>query len=498
MSQPDVDVLIIGAGISGISMAAHLGMICPDRTYAILERRKAIGGTWDLFRYPGVRSDSDMHTLGFVFEPWRHRDAIADGPAILEYLERTARERGIDEKVRFGHEVVAANWSSANATWSVTARNDTGETSVTTCRWLYFASGYYDYDNPHDAALPGVEKFAGQVLHPQFWPDDLDYTGKKVVVIGSGATAVTIVPAMADKAAHVTMLQRTPTWMAAGPRHDRINKALLKVLPDKWAYWLTRQKNIALRTYFFRLSRRNPAKLAATLRKMLQQRLGPAYSAKDFEPPYDPWKQRLCLVPDGDLFRAIKQGQADIVTDQIDSFDDKGIALQSGKHLDADIVVTATGLKLVLVGKVAVSLDDKPVDFAQHYFYRGTMFSNIPNLSVVFGYLNARWRLRAATTARFAAQVLAQMGRTGTRIATPQLAKSDEPEEVDPFDYTSGYLQRAKPLMPKSGAHLPWRLNHDYYADARDFRTNPVSDGVLRFTNPQTPANGQPDKAIAR
>ena len=486
MAEPDFDVVIIGAGLSGISMAAHLGMICPDRSYCILERREQIGGTWDLFRYPGVRSDSDMHTLGFIFEPWKHEVAIADGPNILEYLKRTADERGISQHIRYSQEVLSADWDSASCAWRVTAKGADGKQSTTTCRWLYFASGYYDYDNPHDAHLPDIDKFGGQVVHPQFWPQDLDYAGKNVVVIGSGATAVTIVPAMAEGAKHVTMLQRTPTWMAEGPRQDKWNKRFERFLPEKWAYWLTRQKNIALRTYFFGLARRNPAKLAAKLRDMLHQSLGSSYSKEHFEPPYNPWQQRLCLVPEGDLFKAVQAGTAELVTDHITSFDDAGIQLQSGKHLPADIVVTATGLRLVLAGKVAISLDGQPIDFTEHYFYRGTMFSNVPNMSVVFGYLNASWTLRADCNARYASEVLKHMGKTGAIVALPRLAQDDEPKEIEPWDYTSGYLQRARQLMPKSGAERPWCLKHDYLADRRDFRQRPVSDGVLIFANPES------------
>ncbi len=473
------DTIIIGAGLSGLSMAVHMGMICPERSYLVLDRRSEIGGTWDLFRYPGVRSDSDMHTLGFVFEPWRHQDAIADGPAILEYLNRVADERGVRPHIRFGQEVVSADWDGSQAQWTVTTRSG----DIFTCNWLYFASGYYDYDNPHDAALPSLEAFGGQVVHPQFWPQDFDYAGKRVVVIGSGATAVTLVPALAEQAASVTMLQRTPTWMAAGPRQDKWSHRFNRWLPEKWAYWLTRQKNILLRSYLFHMARTKPAKVAETLRGMLRDELGDKYSP-DFEPPYNPWQQRLCLVPEGDLFAAIKSGKAQVVTGHVAGFDAGGVKLASGAYLPADIVITATGLKLVLAGKVKVLVEGAPVDWTQHWFYRGTMFSNVPNLAVVFGYLNASFTLRADCNARYISQVQHHMSRTGTRIAMPVLAPEDEPEAVEPWDYTSGYLERARTMMPKTAATRPWALLHNYLADKRDFRTRPVADGVLLFTNP--------------
>ncbi|GGD65445.1 SidA/IucD/PvdA family monooxygenase [Erythrobacter arachoides] len=481
MTPPDTDVVIIGAGISGISMAAHMGMLSPDLDYLILDRREQIGGTWDLFRYPGIRSDSDMHTLGFGFEPWRHEDTIADAPAILDYLNRVADERGIRERMRFGQEVTNAAWDGASARWTITARGSDGETTIYTARWLYFASGYYDYDNPHDAAIPGIADFAGTVVHPQFWPQDLDYTGKDVVVIGSGATAVTLVPAMADQANSVTMLQRTPSWMGAMPRRDAFGMIMQKWLPERLAYRVTRWKNIALRDYIFRLSRRNPGRIADRLRTMTREALGDNYDPVHFEPPYNPWEQRLCLVPDGDLFAAINAGKARIVTDRIEGFDAGGVRLQSGERLPADIVVTATGLRLALAGKVEVSLDGKPLDWTQHYFYRGTMFSDVPNLSFVFGYLNASWTLRADSNARYACEVLNHMARVGADVAVPELAAQDEPDAVEPWDYTSGYLERARPLMPKVGAERPWTLAHDYLADRRDFRHRPVADSVLRF-----------------
>jgi len=493
MTQPDTDVCIIGAGISGISMAAHIGMICPDRSYTILERRDQIGGTWDLFRYPGVRSDSDMHTLGFEFEPWRHEDAIADGPNILEYLNRIADERGIRESIRFGQEVLSADWDSMTARWTITSRTKDGKQSVITARWLYFASGYYDYDKPHDAQIPGIENFGGDVIHPQFWPENFDYSGKNVLVIGSGATAVTLVPAMTDKAKNVTMLQRTPTWMGAGPRQDAWNKRFLRWFPEKFAYRLTRWKNIALRSYFFNLSRRKPQKLAEMLRGRLKGHLGDKYDPKHFEPPYNPWQQRLCLVPDGDLFEALKSGKAQVVTDHIAGFDEGGIKLQSGEYLPADVVITATGLRLVLAGKVEVSKDGEEVDWTDHFFYRGTMFSNLPNLSFVFGYLNASWTLRADCNARYACEVLKEMGERGADVAVAELAPEDEPEAVEPWDYTSGYLNRAKGIMPKVAAERPWTLAHNYLEDRRDFRGRPVADGVLRFHH--APAASQEDAA---
>ncbi|RPF71057.1 flavin-containing monooxygenase [Aurantiacibacter spongiae] len=482
--SPDVDILIVGAGISGIAMAGHIALECPQRSYAILERRANIGGTWDLFRYPGVRSDSDMHTLGFEFQPWTHEDAIADGPAILEYLERTARECGALDRIRFDTLVVSANWDSAGAMWQVVSRTTDGQESVCNCRWLYLASGYYDYDEPYDARLPGLEKFGGEVVHPQFWPQDLDYAGKAVVVVGSGATAVTIVPAMAQTAGSVTMLQRTPTWMGEGPRRDRIGELLRRWLPDRLAYFLTRQKNIALRSYFFDLSRRKPAKVAEMLRRRLRHALGPKYTEEHFEPPYNPWEQRLCLVPDGDLFAALKDERARIVTGHIEGFDSDAVRLTSGDRLAADIVVTATGLKLVMGGKIDLTMDGEPIDFTEHFFYRGAMFSNVPNLAMVFGYLNASWTLRADNVARYVTAVLNHMENTGSTVAMPVLAKDAEPQVAEPFDYTSGYLQRALSLMPKNAANLPWKLNHDYLEDRRDFRNRPVADGLLRFSNP--------------
>jgi monooxygenase len=474
------DVLIVGAGISGISMAAHMKMLCPQLSFVMIERRAELGGTWDLFRYPGVRSDSDMHSLGFRFEPWIHEKAIADGEAIREYLRRVVTTRAIGPHIRFGTKVLSADWRSDEALWHLTLEDAQGRHEVAG-RFLYLASGYYDHDDPHDARIPGLEHFGGEVIHPQFWPEDFDCSGKRVVVIGSGATAVTIVPAMAEKAAHVTMLQRTPTWMAAGPSRDKWADRLRKWLPAKIAYWLTRQKNIRLHQLFFRRAREHPDKAAEYLTGKLRKALGEHYAPEQFKPPYGPWQQRLCLVPDGDLFDSVKAGRASIVTGQIAGFDAGGVRLQSGERVPADLVVTATGLRLAIGGKIAITLDGERIDFRERWFYRGCMFSNVPNLAVVFGYLNASWTLRADNNADYICRVLNKMSERRADVVVPFLPDDHALEEDDIIVFSSGYLQRAKPLMPRSAARLPWRLNQDYFEDCRDFRQRPVDDGVLQF-----------------
>lgn len=479
--NPDhFDVLIVGAGISGIGMAAHLKMKCPTRDFALVERRENLGGTWDLFRFPGIRSDSDMHTLGFEFEPWRHEKSIADAPAILEYLHRIVDERDIRRHIQFGRKVVSADWRQSKAHWHVTLEAADGERKLVTANWLYLGSGYYDYDQPHD---PGFDfsAFDGQVVHPQFYPEDLDYHDKQIVVVGSGATAVTIVPSMAAKAARVTMLQRTPTWMFSRPAKDRVANLLRKVLPEERAYRITRWKNIKLQDFSFKLARNKPEKVKQSLHKRIRKSMGSDYDLAPFTPPYNPWEQRLCLVPDDDLFDAMKAGKADIVTGQIKAFEKGGVRLSDDRFLPADIIVTATGLKLAIAGKIDLSLDGEPIDFAQRYYYKGAMFSNVPNLAMVFGYLNASWTLRADIVSDYICRVLNLMEGMDVDVAIPVLPVDHELENDDIFDFSSGYIQRSKSIMPKNAVDYPWRLNQEYVADRRRMREEPVDDGILAF-----------------
>ena len=482
-SVTDVDMLIVGAGISGIGMAVHLRSKSPGKTYAILDRRDDLGGTWDLFRYPGIRSDSDMHTLGFEFEPWRHEKSIADAPAILDYLNKIVDDRDIRRHIRFGQKVLAADWDSATARWTVTLEGGDGTTRRMTGKFLFLGAGYYDYDSPYDARIPGRENFAGTIVHPQFWPRDFDATGKRVVVIGSGATAATIVPALANSgAAHVTMLQRTPTWYAARPAKDGFANTLRKWLPERLAYAVTRFKNVRMQDYVFKTARNKPEKIREALTKMAKEHLGDRYDPVAFTPPYNPWEQRLCLIPDADLFEAIKANKAAVVTDHIAQIDATGIALESGEHLDADIIVTATGLTLAVAGKIAVSVDGERIDFAQRFYYRNCMFSDVPNLASVFGYINASWTLRVDIIANYVTRLINHMDAVGAEIATPVSPQGDSRVEEGLFDdYSSGYLERGKHMMPKNATALPWRLNQDYIRDRKDMRNAPVDDGVLRF-----------------
>ncbi len=495
---PDIDVLIVGAGISGIGMAAHMRMKAPDHTFAIIERRENLGGTWDLVRYPGIRSDSDMHTLGFDFEPWRHEKSIADAPSILEYLNRIVDERDIRRHIRFGHKVISADFNEAEALWFVEMELADGTRKKLTARFMYLGSGYYDYDEAYD---PGFQlgAFEGQVLHPQFWPEDLDYAGKKVVVIGSGATAVTIVPSMAPDAAHVTMLQRTPTWMVSRAAKDKFANTLRKFLPEKLAYRITRAKNIWMQDFTFKVARNKPEKAKRSLRKGLEKAMGPDYDREAFNPPYNPWEQRLCLVPDSDMFEAINSGKASIATGHIEAFEANGIRLKSGKLIEADIIVTATGLKMAVAGKIAVSVNGNPVDFSQRFYYKGCMFSNVPNLAVVFGYLNASWTLRVDINSDYVCRVLREMRSRNVDVVTPVLTPQAEAaiEEDDIYDFSSGYIQRAKAIQPKNSVDYPWRLNQEYVVDRKRMASDPIDDGILAFTRAGANARGMQEQLEA-
>jgi cation diffusion facilitator CzcD-associated flavoprotein CzcO len=471
VSSTDFDVLIVGAGLSGIGAAVHLQQNCPNETYAILEGRDAIGGTWDLFRYPGIRSDSDMYTLGYRFKPWKSAKAIADGPSIRSYIRETATEHGINQHIRFGHKVTNAAWDSETARWTVTTNK-----STLTCRFLYMCSGYYNYGQGHRPTWEGEAEFKGQIIHPQFWPESLDYKGKRVVVIGSGATAVTLVPAMADTAAHVTMLQRSPTWMVSRPGSDAIANALKAILPAQMAYDIVRWKNVTLGQYFYKQTRSNPSKIRELLLKRLAKLLPADYDLEThFTPGYNPWDQRLCLVPDADLFNAITAGKAEIVTDQIAKFEAGGIRLHNGKLLEADIIVTATGLKLEALGGMTVTVDGETRRTADALAYKGMMFSGIPNLAQSFGYINASWTLRSDLIADYVCRLLKHMRKTGVDIATPTPAADVVPERLA-MDLQSGYVQRGADALPRSGNRAPWMVTADYKYDRKELMEGPVTD----------------------
>ncbi len=480
------DVLVIGAGISGIGAGYHLQNDCPDRTYAILEGRDDLGGTWDLFRYPGIRSDSDMHTLGFSFKPWTNPKSIADGPSILSYVRDTAGEFGIDKHIRFGHQVESASWSTQDATWTVQAAvGPDGVATEYTCNFLFMCSGYYSYKSGYKPEFAGSDKFQGPIIHPQEWDEDLDYAGKKVVVIGSGATAVTLVPAMAETAGHVTMLQRSATYMVSRPDSDVWANRLRKVLPEKTAYAITRKKNIFRSQMVYKKTRTHPEKVKQLLLDGIKAELGEDYDIDThFTPSYNPWDQRLCLVPNSDFFCAIRDGKASVVTDHIECFTETGIQLKSGEHLDADIIITATGLQLVTVGEMDFTVDGVPVDFSQTRTYKGIAYSDIPNMASTFGYINASWTLRVDLTCSFVCRLLNEMTETGTRQATPRLRPSDQgmPERPWIDDFSSGYMQRIMPMMPKQGDRAPWTNPQNYGKDVKSLTKEPINDGVMTFT----------------
>jgi monooxygenase len=483
MSENHFDVLIVGAGLSGISAGYHLQTKSPNKTYAILESRDCIGGTWDLFRYPGVRSDSDMFTLGYSFRPWTNPKSIADGPSILKYVRETASIYGIDKKIRFGHGVKGASWSSADALWTVDVElKSSGEIVRFTCSFLFMCSGYYKYSSGYTPDFPGVADFAGRIVHPQKWTDDIDYAGKKVVVIGSGATAMTLVPEMAKTAAHVTMLQRSPTYVIARPDTDAIADWLRRHLPPKLAYAATRWKNVLLVMFYFRLATRKPERMKTLLLGGVRQALGPDYDVKThFTPRYNPWDQRLCLIPNGDLFAALKTGQASVVTDQIETFTHDGLKLASGETLDADIIVTATGLDLQVLGGLEVTVDGRKIDFSKTMNYKGLMYSDVPNFASAFGYTNASWTLKCDLTCAYVCRLLNYMDRHGYRQCMPQ--NSDPSVTPEPWvSFTSGYVQRSIAKMPKQGSKKPWKLYQNYALDIVSLKFGSMSDDAMKFS----------------
>ncbi len=483
MSMEHFDVLIVGAGLSGVGAACHLQADCPDKTYAILEGRDAIGGTWDLFRYPGIRSDSDMYTLGYSFRPWKGAKAIADGPHILNYVRRTAQDYGVDRNIRFQHRVVRASWSTADAKWTVEAERGPAKEIVRfTSNFVFMCSGYYNYEAGFTPDFAGVERFKGRILHPQQWPEELDYSGKRVVVIGSGATAVTLVPAMADQAAHVTMLQRSPTYIITLPGKDAIANFLRLILPARLAYAITRWKNVMLQMGMFVLSRRAPEVVKKLLRAGVKLHLGPDYPVDThFKPNYNPWDQRLCLVPDADLFRVIRKGRASVVTDHIETFTEKGIKLKSGAELEADIVISATGLSLLALGGMQIAVDGRAIDLATTMSYKGMMLTGIPNMAFTVGYTNASWTLKADLVAKYVCRLLNHMDRHGYRQCVP---RNDDPTVTEePFiDFSSGYVQRALDKFPKQGSKTPWKLYQNYVFDILMLKFGKVEDGAMVFS----------------
>jgi monooxygenase len=482
LASEHFDMVIVGAGLSGIGAAWHLQTRCPGRTYAILEGREEIGGTWSLFRYPGIRSDSDMYTLGYSFRPWKEAKAIADGPSILKYVNDTADDANIRRNIRFNNKVTKAEWSTPEARWTVTAEVGPSKELVTyTCNFLMMCSGYYKYAAGYTPDFAGLDHFKGQMIHPQHWPDKLDYSGKQVVVIGSGATAVTIVPEMAKTAAHVTMLQRSPTYVVSRPAEDALANWLRKWLPPMLAYRITRWKNVSLGMFFFNRARKEPEKVKAAIIDMVQKELGPDYDvAKHFTPRYNPWDQRLCLVPDADLFASIRDKSASVVTDTIDTFTESGIKLTSGEELKADIVVSATGLELEFLGGVAISVDGKAMDPAETYTFRGMMYSGVPNLASVFGYTNASWTLKADLTCEHVCRMLNYMKSHNLRIATPRLSDAGM-EQVPWLDFSSGYVQRSVARFPRQGSRKPWKLHQNYALDIMSLRFGKLVDPELEI-----------------
>ena len=483
METPHFDVLIIGAGLSGICAGYYIQEECPDKSFTILEGRDSLGGTWDLFQYPGIRSDSDMHTLGFSFRPWPDPEAIADGPAILEYLHNTADETGLDRKIRYNHHVDRVSWSSQEERWTVFSRHpDTGEEQEFTCNFLWGCTGYYRYDQGHMPDFAGADDYEGELVHPQFWTDDIEYDDKEVIVIGSGATAVTLVPAMAERAAHITMLQRSPSYVMSLPEEDVVSEWMKRLLGDEIGSTLTRWKNILYLMLFYQFSRRMPDTARAFITDMVRDAVGDVVDVDThFNPDYDPWDQRLCFVPDEDLFDVLRDGSATIVTDHIERFTETGIQLRSGEHLEADLVVSATGLEVVVAGGADIEVDGDVIDPGDETLYKGAMLSNVPNAVLSIGYTNASWTLKCELISQWVCRLLHHMDAHDHTVCVPRLPEGEDPDEPL-IDFSSGYVLRALDDIPNQGERLPWRLYQNYFLDSILFRLFPVSDDALVMT----------------
>lgn len=481
MTTPIYDTIIIGAGLSGICAGYHIQDKCPDKKFLILEGREAMGGTWDLFKYPGIRSDSDMYTLGYSFFPWKNPKAIADGPAILQYIKDTAKEFNLDSKIRYNHRVVSTHWTDEEKMWTIDIQNhnDVEHTQIKT-RFLFCCSGYYNYKEGHTPNFKGSENFNGNIIHPQHWDTNLDYSGKKIVVIGSGATAVTLVPELAKKASRVTMLQRSPTYIFNAPSEDVIANFLKKILTAKMAHSIVKWKNILMGIMVFSACRKWPKAMGNLFKKGVKKELGDKYKEEDFNPKYNPWDQRLCLVPDSDLFKAIKKGEAEIVTDHIQEFTEKGILLKSGKELEADIIITATGLKIQMLGGIESKVNGKIINYGNLKAYKGVMFSDVPNLALAVGYTNASWTLKCDLNCQFVARLINYMDKNNFKIIQPRF---DENEfDVEPLlDFDSGYVQRALDVLPKQGSKAPWKVYQNYIKDVRSLKYGSVKDKYLEY-----------------
>jgi cation diffusion facilitator CzcD-associated flavoprotein CzcO len=482
------DVLIVGAGLSGIGMACHLAMQCPDKHVGILERRSAIGGTWDLFRYPGIRSDSDMFSYGYEFRPWNDTKLLADGSSIRQYVTETAIEYGIDKKICFGIQIVRACWSSIERCWTIHTLDEQGGAGQTFfCRFLITCTGYFNYDSGYLPHFPGVEKFRGQCVHPQHWPQTLDYRGKRVVVIGSGATAVTLVPAMAGETAHITMLQRSPSYMISVPAHDQLSAILVRILPKRWIFAMARRRNIFIQRTLYKAAKRWPDRMRTLLLSGVRRRLGKGYDMRHFTPDYKPWDERLCVVPSSDLFKVLREGNASVVTDQIESFTEKGVLLKSGRELEADIVVTATGLQLQSLGGIELQVDGQIQHPNRGMTYKGMLLEGIPNLANVFGYINASWTLKADISAEYVCRLFRYMDAHGVDVVTARAPAGEMLDESVMGSLRSGYVQRSHDVLPRQGRDHPWRVTHNYEEDRRMLLSEPIEDSALEFLPEQSP-----------